>query len=62
MGLKERMWIRRGSNGPQCPPEEELPHGYLTDAFSYGGMSYEGGQTKENVVYHEKMPTRDKFP
>ena len=23
--------------------EEELPHCYLTDAFSYGEMSYEGG-------------------
>ena len=42
--------------------EQELPHGDLTDAFSYGGMSYEGGQTKENVVYHGKMPTRDPFP
>ena len=42
--------------------EEELPHGYLTDAFSYGEMSYEGGQAKENVAYHEKMPTRDQFP
>ena len=42
--------------------EEELPHGYLTDAFSYGEMSYEGGQAKKNVAYHGKMPTRDQFP
>ena len=40
---------------------QELPHCYLTDAFSYGEMSYEGGQAKENVPYHGKMPTRDQF-
>ena len=40
---------------------QELSHCYLTDAFSYGEMSYEGGQAKENVAYHGKMPTRDQF-
>ena len=52
---------RFGETQWQLGVGQELSHCYLTDAFSYGEMSYEGGQAKENVAYHGKMPTRDQF-
>ena len=45
--------------GGRVVVEEELPPWGSTDAFSYGELIYEGGEAKESVAYHGKMPALD---